>query len=57
MMGGNLGSGGFFGSGGDGPSGPYGAYPGCGCSTFFIMMAGALLLFGGCLRMVHMLGA
>jgi hypothetical protein len=55
MFGGNLGGGGLLGGGGGyGPGGPYGAYPGCGCSTFFIMMAGMLLLFGGCLRMFHM---
>jgi hypothetical protein len=55
MMGGNLGGGGCIGgSGGYGPGGPYGAYPGCGCSTFFIMLAGALLLFGGCLRVFNM---
>jgi hypothetical protein len=54
MMGGNLGGGGFFGGQNSyGPRGPYGAYPGCGCSTFFIMMAGMLLLFGGCLRMFN----
>ena len=55
MMGGNLGGGGWLaGRALYGPAGPYGAYPGCGCSTFFIMMAGMLLLFGGCLRMFHM---
>ncbi len=42
------------GQSGYGPRGPYGAWPGCGCSTFFIMMAGMLLLFGGCLRMFNM---
>jgi hypothetical protein len=52
-MGGNLGGGGFFGGGAPmGPSGPYGAYPGCGCSSFFIIIAGFLLVFGGCLRML-----
>jgi hypothetical protein len=55
MMGGNVGGGGCLGGGGSyGPQGPYGAYPGCGCSTFFIMMAGMLLLFGGCLKMLNM---
>lgn len=50
----SLGSGGFFGSGPSnmGPSGPYGAYPGCGCSSIFIVLAGILLVFGGCLRML-----
>jgi hypothetical protein len=53
-MGGNLGGGGFFGAGpgGMGPGGPYGAWPGCGCSSFFIILAGFLLIFGGCLRML-----
>jgi hypothetical protein len=51
--GGNLGGGGFFGGGGGslGPSGSYGAYPGCGCSSIFIILAGILMVFGGCLRM------
>jgi hypothetical protein len=54
-FGGNLGSGGFLGGGGGGglgPSGPYGAWPGCGCSTVFIILALFLMLFGGCLRTV-----
>jgi hypothetical protein len=34
-----------------GPSGSYGAYPSCGCSSLFIILAGILLVFGGCLRM------
>jgi hypothetical protein len=33
-----------------GPQGPYGAYTGCGCSGLIIMLAGVLLVFGGCLR-------
>jgi hypothetical protein len=45
-----LGGGNFF--GGMGPQGPYGAYPGCGCSSLFIILAGILLVFGGCLRML-----
>jgi hypothetical protein len=53
MSSGGLGSGGFFGGGGQmGPGGPYGAYPGCGCSSLFIVLAGILLVFGGCLRML-----
>jgi hypothetical protein len=50
----SLGSGGFFRGGGGnfGPSGPYGAYPTCGCSSLFIILAGVLLVFGGCLRMM-----
>ena len=47
-----FGSGGFFGGGGYGPSGPYGAWPGCGCSSLFIILAGILLVIGGCLRML-----
>ncbi len=48
-----FGSGGFFGGGGGpfNPSGPYGAWPGCGCSSLIIVIAGVLLAFGGCLRM------
>jgi hypothetical protein len=40
--------------GGYGPRGPYGAYPGCGCSSFFIVAAGILLVFGGLLRSCNM---
>jgi len=51
-MGGNLGGGGFFGGGSSlGPGGSYGAWPSCGCSSLFIILAGILLVFGGCLRM------
>jgi hypothetical protein len=35
-----------------GPGGPYGAWPSCGCSSLFIILAGMLLVFGGCLRML-----
>jgi hypothetical protein len=48
--GGQLGGGGFF--GGAGPQGPHGAWPALGCSSFFIIFAGMLLVCGGCLRMV-----
>ena len=52
-MGGNLGEGGFFGGGSNlGPGGSYGAWPSCGCSSLFIIMAGILLVFGGCLRLI-----
>src|SRR5712692_64846 len=34
-----------------GPSGSYGAWPSCGCSSLFIILAGILLVCGGCLRM------
>jgi hypothetical protein len=49
-----LGSGDFFGGGGYGPRGPYGAWPGCGCSSCFIILAGFLLIIGGCLRAFNM---
>jgi hypothetical protein len=48
--GGGLGGGGFFGR--MGPSGEFGAWPGCGCSSLLIILAGLLLVFGGCMRMV-----
>jgi hypothetical protein len=48
-----FGSGGFFGGqGGLGPGGPYGAWPGCGCSSLLIIVGGVLLIFSGCLRTV-----
>jgi hypothetical protein len=51
-MGGNMGGGGLFGGGSNlGPGGSYGAWPSCGCSSIFIILAGILLVFGGCLRM------
>ena len=54
MSDGSFGSGGFFGRGGNyGPSGPYGAWPGCGCSSVFIIAAGILLVCGGALRMFN----
>jgi hypothetical protein len=50
----NLGS--IFGMGGSmrgvGPAGPFGVWPSCGCSSCFIILAGFLLVFGGCLRML-----
>jgi hypothetical protein len=48
------GPGGGYGGGWYGPRGPYGAYPGCGCSSFFIIAAGILLVFGGLLRSCNM---
>ena len=42
-----LGSGGYF-----NPGGPHGPWAGCGCSSVFIILAGILLVMGGCLRMV-----
>jgi hypothetical protein len=51
-FGGNLGDGSFYGGSNLGPRGPYGVFPGCGCSSVFIMLAIVLMVFGGCLRMV-----
>lgn len=48
--GGPFGGGGFFGGGGYGPMGQYGAWPHCGCSGCIIVLAGLLLVFGGCMR-------
>jgi hypothetical protein len=49
----SLGEGGFFGGGNNlGPGGSYGAWPSCGCSSIFIILAGILLVFGGCLRLI-----
>jgi hypothetical protein len=48
--GGGLGGGGFFGR--MGPSGAYGAWPGCGCSSLLIILAGIILVCAGGLRMV-----
>jgi hypothetical protein len=45
-----LGSGGFYGD--MGPRGSYGPWPSCGCSSCLIVLAGILLVFGGCLRML-----
>jgi hypothetical protein len=35
-----------------GPGGPFGAWPSCGCSGCLIVLAGILLVFGGCLKML-----
>jgi hypothetical protein len=53
MSSGPLGGGGFFGSD-MGPSGRYGAWPGCGCSSILIILAGLLLVCGGGLKMLNM---
>ncbi len=57
-LGGLAGLGGLFGGTGGfpgmqpmGPRGPYGVWPSCGCSSLFIILAGILLVCGGCLRM------
>jgi hypothetical protein len=47
--GGPLGGGGFYGT--YGPSGPYGAWPGCGCSSLLIIIAGMLLVCAGGMRL------
>ena len=47
--GGLFGGGGYYG-GAYGPRGPYGAYPGCGCSSILMILAGILLVFAGCAR-------
>ncbi|HMB06495.1 MAG TPA: hypothetical protein VKP69_22515 [Isosphaeraceae bacterium] len=48
------GPGGTLGGGWYRPQGPYGAYPGCGCSSLLIILAGILLVFGGLLRSCNM---
>jgi hypothetical protein len=50
----SYGPGGFLGGGGGyfHPQGPYGPWMGCGCSSVFIVLAGILLVMGGCLRML-----
>ena len=50
MGSGGMGGGGLFNQ--MGPSGQYGAWPGCGCSSIFMILAGILLVMGGCLKMV-----
>ena len=50
--GGLFGGGGYYG-GAYGPRGPYGAYPGCGCSSILMILAGILLVFAGCARSVN----
>jgi hypothetical protein len=43
----------MFGGGGGyfQPQGPHGPWMGCGCSSIFMILAGILLVMGGCLRM------
>jgi hypothetical protein len=50
----SMGSGGPLFGGGDwySPRGAYGPWAGCGCSSLFIILAGILLVMGGCLRML-----
>ena len=52
-----MGFGPLFGGGGPGmyrPQGPYGAYPGCGCSSFLMIIAGLLLVMAGMMRGCNM---
>jgi hypothetical protein len=48
-FGGPLGGGNWYGT-----NGPYGAYPGCGCSSFLMVIAGIFLIFAGLLRGCNM---
>jgi hypothetical protein len=53
MSSGMLGGGGFFGNEMS-PQGPHGIWPGCGCGSVLIILAGILLVCGGGLNMLHM---
>jgi hypothetical protein len=55
-----FGSGGYYGGGGGGfgnfggnmgPRGPYGLWPGCGCSSLLMVLAGIILVCAGGMRM------
>ncbi len=50
--------GGFGGGRGPGPGygyqGPYGAYPGCGCSSFLLIIGGIFIVMAGLLRGCNM---
>ncbi len=49
----SIGPGGLFGGGGYyNPSGAYGPWAGCGCSSILMILAGILLIMGGCFRSV-----
>ena len=48
-MGPLFGSGGYYNN--YGPGGPYGCWPGCGCSSLLIIIAGMILVCAGGLRM------
>ena len=49
----SIGPGGFLGGGQYyQPNGPYGPWAGCGCSSLLIILAGILLVMGGCLRLL-----
>ena len=36
-----------------GPGGPYGAWPGCGCGSLFIILGGIFLVCGGILSLFN----
>jgi hypothetical protein len=44
----------FGGGGWYQPRGPYGVYPGCGCSSIVMIMAGILLVLAGLMRGCNM---
>jgi hypothetical protein len=50
-----FGGGGGLGRGGFGPyvSGPRGPWMGCGCSSLLMILAGFILVFAGCARMLN----
>ncbi len=51
----SMGPGGLFGGGGwYQPRGPYGAYPGCGCSSVLMILAGIILVLAGMMRGCNM---
>ena len=53
----SVGPGGPFGGGGwYQPRGPYGGYPGCGCSSLFIIAAGILLVLADIVNPVNIAG-
>jgi hypothetical protein len=39
--------------GGMGPQGHFGLWPSCGCGSILIILAGILLVCGGCLQMFN----
>jgi hypothetical protein len=43
-----------MGGGGFAPQGPRGPWMGCGCSSLLMIIAGMILVMGGCLRMLGM---
>jgi len=47
---GPFGGGGYFGNATRGPMGPW---AGCGCSSFLMVIAGAIMVMAGCARMFN----